>query len=66
MEIKMNTQRTNRDETTVFVGDHKSHTLQQLFNVICADNEFALLRHTLALYCEEIERSGLVSPEQAN
>ena len=34
----------------------KEHTLRTLFSVICADNEFSLLRRTLEIYCEEIER----------
>jgi hypothetical protein len=33
----------------------KNRTLKALFQVICADNEFTVLRHTLKLYCEEIE-----------
>jgi len=35
----------------------KSKTLETLFQLICADNEFTLLRKTLELYCEEIARS---------
>ncbi|MFO0416827.1 MAG: hypothetical protein ACK5Y6_06015 [Pseudomonadota bacterium] len=54
----MDAQYTNNNQTVVVANDHKSHTLQQLFNVICADNEFTLLRHTLALYCEEIEKAS--------
>gem|GEM_PF-2554772 len=36
----------------------KNRTLKALFQVICADNEFTLLRHTLELYCEEIEANN--------
>ena len=43
-------------ETIATPTSHKEHTLKTLFNVICADNEFSLLRRTLELYCEEIER----------
>jgi hypothetical protein len=34
----------------------KSRTIKTLFKVICQDNEFSLLRQTLMLYCEELER----------
>lgn len=34
----------------------KERTLRALFNVICEDNEFSLLRRTLEIYCEEIEK----------
>ena len=53
----MNTLNLNTKQTSVV--DNKSRTLQALFEVICADNEFALLRHTLALYCEEIAQSDV-------
>jgi hypothetical protein len=43
-------------ETTLTATSNKEHTLKTLFSVICADNEFSLLRRTLELYCEEIER----------
>lgn len=32
----------------------KSQTLKTLLQVICAEDEFALLRQTLRLYCEEL------------
>lgn len=32
----------------------KSQTLKTLLQVICAEDEFSLLRETLRLYCEEI------------
>jgi hypothetical protein len=35
----------------------KNRTLKTLFQVICSDNEFSLLRQTLKLYCEELEAS---------
>jgi hypothetical protein len=35
----------------------KNRTLKALFQVICSDNEFSLLRQTLKLYCEELEAS---------
>ena len=34
----------------------KERTLRTLFDVICSDNEFSLLRRTLEIYCEEIEK----------
>jgi hypothetical protein len=34
----------------------KNRTLKALFQVICQDNDFSLLRQTLKLYCEELER----------
>ena len=37
----------------------KNRTLKALFQVICSDNEFSLLRQTLKLYCEEIEASAV-------
>jgi hypothetical protein len=43
----------------------KSRTLKALFQVICADNEFTLLRHTLELYCEEIALSQAATEMQA-
>ncbi len=50
----------NNEVTTVeaikTTTSNKERTLQTLFNVICVDNEFSLLRRTLELYCEEIER----------
>lgn len=52
MESLMNTKYVGS-----FVNDNesaKNKTLQTLFQVICADNEFTLLRHTLKLYSEEI------------
>lgn len=48
----MNTKYTNIDINTTEIA--KSRTLAALFQVICADNEFTLLRKTLELYCEEI------------
>ncbi|MFN4895503.1 MAG: hypothetical protein ACK5GN_05950 [Pseudomonadota bacterium] len=48
----MNTNYTYTDVSTN--ETNKSRTLQTLFQVICADNEFTLLRKTLELYCEEI------------
>lgn len=38
----------------------KSRTIKTLFKVICQDNEFSLLRQTLKLYCEELERQAEV------
>lgn len=52
MELLMNTKYVgslvNENESA------KNKTLKTLFQVICADNEFTLLRHTLELYCEEM------------
>jgi hypothetical protein len=48
----MNTNYANID--TVTTEQNKSRTLEALFKMICADNEFTLLRKTLELYCEEI------------
>jgi hypothetical protein len=42
-------------ETTTKLSN-RDRTLKTLFDVICVDNEFSLLRRTLELYCEEIER----------
>jgi hypothetical protein len=50
----MNTEVTNVTENKT--ATNKERTLKTLFDVICADNEFSLLRRTLELYCEEIER----------
>lgn len=41
---------------TTTAPSNKERTLKTLFNLICVDNEFSLLRRTLELYCEEIER----------
>lgn len=43
-------------EPTFGTPEQSSKTLKTLFDVICADNEFTLLRETLRLYCEEIAR----------
>ncbi len=53
--MSMNTEVKSVDtiETT---KTNRENTLKTLFGVICADNEFSLLRRTLELYCEEIER----------
>lgn len=53
MELTMNTDVT----TEQTIDTNKNNTLKALFQLICEDNEFALLRHTLELYCEEIERT---------
>lgn len=42
--------------TTKTLEMNKNRTLRALFGIICEDNEFTLLRHTLELYCEEIAR----------
>jgi hypothetical protein len=52
----MNTEVTNLET-------NKHNTLRTLFNVICADNEFSLLRRTLELYCEEIMASDDIRSE---
>lgn len=48
----MNSNCVNTDITSS--ERNRGRTLQALFQVICADNEFTLLRKTLELYCEEI------------
>jgi hypothetical protein len=48
MDTAVNTDIQNDSELA------KNRTLKTLFQVICADNEFTLLRQTLELYCEEI------------
>ena len=53
----MNTNITNTESVTS-QDLQTSRTLQTLLKVICADNEFTLLRKTLELYCEEIEAVG--------
>ena len=53
MELTMNTDVT----TEQTIDTNKNNTLKALFQLICEDNEFTLLRHTLELYCEEIERT---------
>jgi hypothetical protein len=40
------------DETIATVN--KNRTLQTLLQVICAEEEFAVLQETLRIYCEEI------------
>ena len=46
----------NTDVTTTnSLEINKNNTLRTLFDVICLDNEFSLLRRTLELYCEEID-----------
>jgi hypothetical protein len=57
----MNTKYTNTDMHATEIA--KSRTLATLFQVICADNEFTLLRKTLELYCEEIAASGITADE---
>ena len=61
MELVMNTKYlgslVNENESA------KNKTLKTLFQVICADNEFTLLRHTLELYCEEIAAHRASTPE---
>jgi hypothetical protein len=45
---------------TDFIADetiattNKNRTLQTLLQVICAEEEFAVLQETLRIYCEEI------------
>lgn len=47
----------NTDVTTEqTIESGKNNTLKALFQLICEDHEFTLLRHTLELYCEEVER----------
>jgi hypothetical protein len=57
----MNTKYSNTDVCSN--ESNKSRTLQTLFQVICADNEFTLLRKTLEIYCEEIATSGLMAEQ---
>ena len=38
------------------VSTPRNRTLQTLLQVICAEEEFSILRETLRLYCEEICR----------
>jgi hypothetical protein len=52
--LTMNTEYVT--EQTFGTPEQSSKTLKTLFDVICADNEFSLLRETLRLYCEEIAR----------
>jgi len=55
MNTDVNNTHVIATETTTKLSN-RDHTLKTLFNVICVDNEFSLLRRTLELYCEEIER----------
>lgn len=50
----MNTEVKNQQQ----VESSRNNTLKALFSLICEDNEFTLLRQTLALYCEEIAGKG--------
>ncbi len=43
---------------------NKNKTLRTLFNVICQDNEFALLRRTLEIYAEEIQAHDMKSSNE--
>lgn len=63
MEYCMNTFSPISSEDTTELA--KSRTLETLFQVICSDNEFSLLRKTLELYCEEIASIGISNGQLA-
>ena len=50
----------NTEVTTIETNEtNKNNTLRALYDVICVDDEFALLRRTLELYSEEIAAQTL-------
>lgn len=52
LEIIMNTALVTNDTQTPSTS--RDRTLQTLFQVICQEDEFSLLRETLRIYCEEL------------
>lgn len=52
LEMFMNTEIAMNDTKTA--STNRERTLQTLFQVICQEDEFSLLRETLRIYCEEL------------
>jgi hypothetical protein len=43
-------------ETSAVAPTARERTLKTLLQVICAEDEFAVLRETLRIYCEEMTK----------